>query len=71
MVIINLFCPYHEFKTKTVAILNYYRVHKLHMPEDICPIGFQDELNFWGIGKSHTNSIRCKDALTDIISVIF
>ena len=33
-----------------VAILNFYRISKLHMPEDICPIGFQDEINFWGIG---------------------
>ena len=37
------------------------------MPEDICPIGFQDELNFWGIGNSHTNSI--KSVLTDISTV--
>ena len=24
-----------------VSILNFYRISKLHMPEDICPIGFQ------------------------------
>ena len=34
-----------------ISILNFYRISKLHMPEDICPIGFQDEINFWGIGK--------------------
>lgn len=34
-----------------VSILNFYRISKLHMPEDICPIGFQDEINFWGIGE--------------------
>jgi Zn ribbon nucleic-acid-binding protein len=25
------------------------RVAKLHMPDDMCPINFQEEIKFWGI----------------------
>lgn len=31
------------------AVINFYRTFKLHMPEDMCPIYFRDELTFWGI----------------------
>ena len=26
-------------------------VSKLHMPEDMCPVNFHEEILFWGIGK--------------------
>jgi hypothetical protein len=31
------------------AVINFYRTFKLHMPEDMCPIYFKDELAFWGV----------------------
>ena len=31
-------------------------VSKLHMPEDMCPVNFHEEILFWGIGKRLENS---------------
>ncbi|CBY31731.1 unnamed protein product [Oikopleura dioica] len=31
------------------AVINFYRTFKLHMPEDMCPIYYKDELAFWGV----------------------
>ncbi|XP_071809642.1 voltage-gated potassium channel KCNC1-like [Asterias amurensis] len=31
------------------AVLNYYRIGKLHAPRDVCGPVFEEELQFWGI----------------------
>ncbi|XP_022082821.1 potassium voltage-gated channel protein Shaw-like [Acanthaster planci] len=31
------------------AVLNYYRIGKLHAPRDVCGPAFEEELQFWGI----------------------
>ena len=32
-------------------ILNYYRSGKLHVLENVCPVAYKDELNYWGISE--------------------
>ena len=53
-----------------ISILNFYRISKLHMPEDICPIGFQDEINFWGIGKHVLTKIWLRKLLNCMVFFI-
>ena len=32
-------------------ILNYYRSGKMHVLDNVCPIAFKDELEFWGLNE--------------------
>lgn len=35
------------------AILNFYQTGKLHLLEDSCVLAFYDDLEYWGIMKTH------------------
>ncbi|XP_076080086.1 potassium voltage-gated channel protein Shaw-like [Mytilus galloprovincialis] len=47
---------FNRHTTSTNNIFDYLNGGKLHMPEDICPQKFNEELEFWGIPETELES---------------
>ncbi|XP_023319614.1 potassium voltage-gated channel subfamily B member 2 isoform X2 [Eurytemora carolleeae] len=46
------------------AIINFYRIGKLHRSQETCPIAFSEELTFWGISELFVEPC-CQEAYYD------